>query len=252
MAKKSFIDGIGILTRENHLDVTLFLSCIGDEDYYTEVTLVRGEYILAFGAAGIRGGRSRYNLLPSPVKFWLPELPRLYNLEVRLLDNAGYEVSSKTVRIGFRDAVFCDEGFFLNGRMISPAVMDLRAKATDPQEVKFLKKRWDVNLVLCRIDRNTDEFLTECDRLGRLVAVLLPVGYGRVDISRAILRLGCHPSLCAWVAEEIGWGKKIAPQLAKEDPRRALLHLDLKTGNTLILGGKGEKTHMAGGIELVG
>ena len=252
MAKKSIINGVQILTHENHLDVTLCLAGSGYEDYYTEVSLTRGEYVLAFGAAGIRDGRSRYNLLPSPVKFWLPELPRLYNLEVQLFDKAGSEVEGRTVRMGFRDVHFCADGFFLNGRMICPAVMDLRTKATDPEQVKFLKQRWDINLVLCRIDRNTDAFLTECDKQGRLAALLLTAGYGRLDISRAILRLGFHPALCAWVVEEIGWGKTIAPQLAQEDPSRALLHLDCKTGNALIFGGKGERTRMAGGIKLVG
>ena len=251
MAKQSFIDGIQVLTHKNHLEVTLCLSCNNKKDYFTEVSLIRGEYVLAFAAAGVKDGRSRHNLLPSPVKFWLPELPHLYNLEVKLFNSDGGEMDSKTVRMGFRDVVFCGEGLFLNGRMICPAVIDLTNRATDPQEVKFLKARWDVNLVLCRIDRNTDAFLSECDRQGRLAAALLPAGYGRVDISQAILHLGWHPALCAWTVEELGWGKKIAPQMAKEDPRRALLHLECKTGNTLILGSKGEKTQLAGGIALV-
>ena len=251
MAKQSFIDGIQVLTHKNHLEVTLCLSCIGGEDCYTEVSLARDEHILAFAAAGIKEGMVRYDLLPSPVQFWHPKSPSLYELAVRLLDSDGSEMDSKSIHMGFRDALFCAEGFFLNGQMICPAVMDLTAKAANPQELQPLKARQDVNLVLCRIDKNTSAFLAECDRQGTVAAAVFPRGYGRADISRAILQLGWHPALCAWVVEELSWGKKIAPQLAKEDPSRALLHLERKTGRILILGGKGEKTQLAGGIALV-
>lgn len=258
MAKKPFIEGIRILTHENHLKVTLNLSCDGGGGYFTELSLKRNLQILAFAATGIRGGRALFELVASPVSFWTPARPSLCDLDVMLLNADGEQVDGKTVRIGFRDAVFCNEGFFLNGRMISLAALDLTKSPDDLHEPKRIKGKKGVRLVLCdtccvdgKNAGKTDEFLTGCDEVGLLAAGVLPLGYGQVDMSKAILRLGHHPSLCAWVIKGDSWKKETAAQVAKDDPRRALLQLDTKTGNTFILGGRGEKTQMTRGITLL-
>ena len=48
---------------------------------------------------------------------WSPESPQLYQLNMKLIDEAGKEIDAQQMRIGFRDIAWnAEKGFFLNGK----------------------------------------------------------------------------------------------------------------------------------------
>ena len=112
------------------------------------------------------------------VKLWSPDQPQLYELTTTLtVPGAGSH--SVRQRIGFRQAEFREDGFFLNGRRLkifgldrhqlfpyTGMAMPARAQRRDAE---ILRHDFNCNMVRCSHYTQSPHFLDACDELGLMV-----------------------------------------------------------------------------------
>lgn len=133
-----------------------------------------------------RTGESTHTLTLSNlgnIALWEPAAPRLYDVVVTLLvgDKRWHDYRT---RVGFRDARFEVDGFFLNGRRLQifgldrheiypyvGAAMPARVKRHDAE---ILRREFNCNFVRCSHYPQSEAFLDACDELGLMVWEELP------------------------------------------------------------------------------
>jgi beta-galactosidase len=151
------------------------------------------------------------------VVLWDVENPRLYDLEVTLL-HAGRASHSYRTRVGFRDARFEMEGFFLNGKRVQ--IFGLNRHEIFPytglavpdrvlrRDAEILKRNLNCNMVRCSHYPQSEAFLDACDELGLMVWEETP-GWGYLgdavfkdrvlrDVGEMVLRDRNHPAIVIW------------------------------------------------------
>jgi len=111
---------------------------------------------------------------PGAVDLWSPQNPVLYELEVL----------GKTVRFGFREALFTPDGFFLNGQPLKlrglnrhqswPHVGYAMPRSAQAKDAELLKFDLGVNLVRTSHYPQSRHFLDRCDEIGLLVFEEIP------------------------------------------------------------------------------
>jgi beta-galactosidase len=113
-----------------------------------------------------------------PVRLWSPDSPKLYTVQATLdFPGLGSHVLSR--RIGFREASFRPEGFFLNGKrmplfglnrhqLYPYAGMAMPARV-QRKDAEILKNEFNCNIVRCSHYPQSPDFLDACDELGLLV-----------------------------------------------------------------------------------
>ena len=152
------------------------------------------------------------------VELWDVEHPRLYDVQVRLRDPGGRPLHEFSTRVGFRDARFTDDGFFLNGRrlqllglnrhQIFPYVGNAMPERVQRRDAEILRRELNCNMVRCSHYPQSSHFLDACDELGLLVWDEIP-GWQYVgdaawqDVSaehaEAMIRRDWnHPSVILW------------------------------------------------------
>jgi beta-galactosidase len=112
------------------------------------------------------------------VTLWSPDNPKLYTVQATLaVPGVGRHVRSR--RIGFRDASFRPDGFYLNGermqlfglnrhQLYPYAGMAMPARV-QRRDAEILKKELNCNMVRCSHYPQSPHFLDACDELGLLV-----------------------------------------------------------------------------------
>jgi beta-galactosidase len=113
-----------------------------------------------------------------PITLWSPENPKLYTVQATLaFPRVGSHVLSR--RIGFRDASFRPDGFYLNGERLQLfglnrhqlypyAGMAMPARV-QRKDAEILKQELNCNMVRCSHYPQSPYFLDACDELGLLV-----------------------------------------------------------------------------------
>ena len=113
-----------------------------------------------------------------PVTLWSPDSPKLYTVRATL-SVPGLGSHTLTRRIGFREADFRPDGFFLNGKRLQLfglnrhqlypfAGMAMPARV-QRRDAEILKKQFNCNMVRCSHYPQSPHFLDACDELGLLV-----------------------------------------------------------------------------------
>ena len=113
-----------------------------------------------------------------PVKLWSPDSPKLYTVQATLsFPGLGGHVVTR--RIGFREASFRPEGFFLNGKrmplfglnrhQLYPYAGMAMAARVQRKDAEILKNEFNCNMVRCSHYPQSPDFLDACDELGLLV-----------------------------------------------------------------------------------
>ena len=123
-----------------------------------------------------------------------------------------------TVRIGFRDASFTVDGFFLNGRRLKlfgfnrhqwyPFVGGAMPERVQRRDAEILKNELNCNMVRCSHYPQSTAFLDACDELGIMVWEEIP-GWGHVgddpwqqrvlqDVHDMVVRDRNRPSVIVW------------------------------------------------------
>lgn len=112
------------------------------------------------------------------IALWDVEHPRLYDLVVTLFMN-GEPLHDYHTRIGFRDARFEVDGFFLNGKRLRlfgldrhelyPYVGFSASNRSLRRDAEILRREFNVNSVRCSHYPQSEAFLDACDELGLMV-----------------------------------------------------------------------------------
>jgi beta-galactosidase len=151
------------------------------------------------------------------IKLWQLENPNLYTVHVRLLD-AGRYVDEDSRRIGFREAMFTDHGFSLNGKIIKlrgldrhqtfPFVGQAMPARVQRKDADILRTGLHCNIVRTSHYPQSRHFLDRCDEIGLLVLEEIP-GWQHIgpepwkqiaidNVGRMIRRDWNHPSIILW------------------------------------------------------
>ncbi|HEY4020456.1 MAG TPA: glycoside hydrolase family 2 TIM barrel-domain containing protein [Pseudonocardiaceae bacterium] len=153
----------------------------------------------------------------SGVRLWDVDDPALCQVTVTLRI-AGKQVDQCMVRIGFRDARFTVDGFFLNGRRLKlfglnrhqwyPFVGGAMPERVQRRDAEILKNELNCNMVRCSHYPQSTAFLDACDELGIMVWEEIP-GWGHVgdnpwqqrvlqDVHDMVVRDRNRPSVIVW------------------------------------------------------
>jgi beta-galactosidase len=151
------------------------------------------------------------------IKLWDIQNPKLYTVHVTLLSN-GKPLDADSRRIGFREAVFTDHGFSLNGKFVKLRGLDRHqmfpfAGQAMPARVQrkdadILRKNLHCNIVRTSHYPQSRHFLDRCDEIGLLVLEEIP-GWQHIgpepwkqiaidNVGRMVRRDWNHPSIILW------------------------------------------------------
>ncbi len=151
------------------------------------------------------------------IKLWEMNAPQLYTVYVRLLEG-GKVVDEDTRRIGFREAMFTDQGFSLNGKIVKlrgldrhqtfPFVGQAMPARVQRKDATILKNGLHCNIVRTSHYPQSRHFLDCCDEIGLLVLEEIP-GWQHIgpepwklvaidNVGRMIRRDWNHPSIILW------------------------------------------------------
>jgi beta-galactosidase len=112
------------------------------------------------------------------ITLWSPDNPKLYTVQATLaFPGVGSHVLTR--RIGFRDASFQPDGFYLNGERLQlfglnrhqlyPYVGMAMPPRVQRRDAEILKNELNCNMVRCSHYPQSPHFLDACDELGLLV-----------------------------------------------------------------------------------
>jgi len=148
-----------------------------------EAALRRGEQTIARSTQSVQVDKSdqEFHLTLSNlgnIQLWDPEHPHLYRVEVTLyLDER--PIHRSATRIGFREARFAVDGFFLNGQRTT--LFGLNRHELYPylgfaapsrllrRDAEILRKQFNCNIVRCSHYPQSEAFLDACDEQGLMV-----------------------------------------------------------------------------------
>ena len=139
-----------------------------------------GDVLLAEGSFPVCG---ETELQAEGILPWDLEQPRLYTLETVLLRD-GAEIDRVETRIGFRDAEFRTDGFYLNGKKVRlrglnrhqsyPYVGYAMPASIQRYDADILKTELGCNCVRTSHYPQSPHFIDRCDELGLLVFTEIP------------------------------------------------------------------------------
>jgi beta-galactosidase/beta-glucuronidase len=218
----------------------------------------------AGGARGEAGREVRVAL--SPARFWSPEKPELYDVEVTLFregavaDRVRSYFGLREVRLGTDERgarriflngkpVFLtgvlDQGFWPDGLYTAPSDEALKFDLETAKGLGF-------NLVRKHVKVEPGRWYYWADRLGMLVWQDMPSGNnateeGRrqfeAELNRMVDQRSHHPSILMWVLFNEGWGQfeteRLVKRLKAGDPTRLVSNAsgwtDMKAGDVVDL-----------------
>lgn len=196
----------------------------------TEMTLSEeAKKTLADGKLGMRQMIDGLSVMESPnasasfstivkdVKIWDIESPMVYDVTTQLLleDEVVDEI---TVSVGFRDAVFKKDGFYLNGRKVKIRGLNRHQsyayvgyampESMQCYDARILKHELAANAVRTSHYPQSHYFVDECDRLGLLVFTEIP-GWQHIgddawqdiaveNVKEMVKQYRNHPSIILW------------------------------------------------------
>ena len=154
-----------------------------------EAILTEGSRTVAHASQSLRiekTGETNVSLTLSKlanIKLWDVNSPHLYKVKV-VLSTKGKQLHEYHTRIGFRDARFEVDGFFLNDRRLRIFGLDrhelypyvgfaMPARALR-HDAELLRHTFNCNFVRCSHYPQSDAFLDACDELGLMVWEELP------------------------------------------------------------------------------
>ncbi len=168
--------------KETNGPATLLIELLDGEDRIASkpVTIGTGA-ALSTASAGLTGF--------GPARLWSPDSPTLYTVRATLtVPGIGEHVATR--RIGFRDATFRPDGFYLNGQRLhlfglnrhqmfpyTGMAMPARVQRRDAE---ILRNDFNCNMVRCSHYPQSPHFLDACDELGLMVWEEAP-GWGHLS-----------------------------------------------------------------------
>ncbi len=151
------------------------------------------------------------------IELWSIDQPKLYDVRVHLSES-GKVIDQYETRIGFRDARFTPDGFFLNGKHLKlrglnrhqtfPFVGQAMPARVQRRDAWILRKELKCNIVRTSHYPQSPHFLDACDEYGLLVLEEIP-GWQHIgdaawkdlavdNVERMVRRDWNHPSIILW------------------------------------------------------
>jgi beta-galactosidase len=195
---------------------------------------------VAIGQAGQVTVTATLGDLPD-ITLWDTDRPKLYTVVATLVED-GHPRHDYQVRIGFREAVFQLDGFYLNGRRVqlfglnrheffpwAGGALPARVQAKDAE---ILRRQLNCNMVRCSHYPQSEAFYDACDELGLMVWEEVP-GWGylgdaawqqaaQADVHDMIVRDRNHPSVIVWGAMPNEAGEHVAEYTVYNELAHAL------------------------------
>jgi beta-galactosidase len=206
------------------IECTLDSAATAHVDGTLLVQLFDGQRQIAAQATGVKADSpgtttARLSLTGfGPVSLWSPDSPTLYTVQATLnVPGVGSHTLSR--RIGFREASFSPDGFFLNGERLQlfglnrhqlyPYAGMAMGARVQRKDAEILKNEFNCNMVRCSHYPQSPAFLDACDELGLLVWEEAP-GWHNVsdiaawqdavvrDVKDMVIRDRSRPSVVIW------------------------------------------------------
>ncbi|MBQ5950767.1 MAG: glycoside hydrolase family 2 protein [Lachnospiraceae bacterium] len=183
----------------------------GEETVLFDSKILPEAHLRADGALPLKVTR------PFAVRPWDIESPSLYTLRTELWDGEAC-ADAREETVGFREAEFTAEGFFLNGRKVKirglnrhqcyPYMGYAAPASLQEEDARILKEELCVNAVRTSHYPQEQSFISACDRLGLLVFTEIP-GWQHIggDAWKAqaientrdmVVQYRNHPSIILW------------------------------------------------------
>ncbi len=184
--------------------------------------LLDGERVLARATQPVRlgAGRSTTRLRLDrfgPVQLWSPDHPRLYTVQATVA-GPGQAAHRSERRIGFREATFAVDGFYLNGKrtvifglgrhQLYPNLGLAAPARLQRRDAELLRTELNCTMVRCSCYPQSRHFLDACDELGLMVWEETP-GWGWLggaawqeqvlaNVHDMVIRDRSRPSVIIW------------------------------------------------------
>jgi beta-galactosidase len=171
-------------TRRVEVACSIDAAAVSSGPFHLEVKLMDGAHIVATARKNVtvgQAGKTDVALTLSglgDVKLWDVDAPHLYDV-VTTLFTGGEPIHDYRARIGFRDASFTVDGFFLNGKRlrflglnrheIYPYTGYAMPSRVMRRDAEIIRKEFNCNMVRCSHYPQTEAFLEACDELGLMV-----------------------------------------------------------------------------------
>jgi beta-galactosidase len=232
VVSSSFLENIfanpkDVLTDHPSVDVSCFVQHLeaAPEPLTLEVALHKGNTVVARATKRLDASPARAEPVTQIVtlagfgaaELWDLSRPSLYTVQVKLLQR-DQVIDEDNRKIGFRQALFTDHGFELNGKIVKlrgldrhqtfPFVGQAMPARVQRRDAQLLRDKLKCNIVRTSHYAQSRHFLDACDEIGLLVLEEIP-GWQHIgdtawqDISldnvrRMIRRDWNHPSIILW------------------------------------------------------
>lgn len=220
-----YIKDVFVKTKNNHFESEITLS--GPAEGYTisqrivsaaEEDEGIAERISAQISTGVPGEKVLTSADADHIVAWSLENPALYYAITELLNEKGKIVDTHKVRFGFRDILFNEQGFFLNGKKIKlrglnrhqsyPYVGYAMPASMQRDDADILKYELGLNEVRTSHYPQSHHFIDRCDEIGLLVFTEIPgwqhIGdyewkeQAVINTRDMVLQWRNHPSIFMW------------------------------------------------------
>lgn len=218
-----FAKPIDVLSSDRKLEVRCYLdeSRSNRAPLMLTASLLEGNRVIAAQTHEIiPNGQARYDLTLTNIRdieLWNTDRPKLYRVIVGLSDRE-HVIDQYETRIGFRDAKFTPEGFYLNGKHLKlrglnrhqtfPYVGHAMPARVQKHDAWILRKELKCNIVRTSHYPQSPHFLDGCDEYGLLVFEEIP-GWQHIggddwqklalqNVDKMVRRDWNHPSIILW------------------------------------------------------
>lgn len=218
-----FAKPVNVLGADRRIDVRCYLNHQGASDAKRKLTaeLLDGDKVIATQSRELSlESAPHYDLTLNnlgAIELWNLERPKLYQVRVRLFEGNRL-VDHYEVRMGFREARFTPDGFFLNGKHVKlrglnrhqtfPYVGQAMPARVQRHDAWVLRKELKCNIVRTSHYPQSPHFLDACDEYGLMVLEEIP-GWQHIGdqswkdlavsyVDAMVRRDWNHPSVILW------------------------------------------------------
>ncbi|MEP7075031.1 MAG: glycoside hydrolase family 2 TIM barrel-domain containing protein [Acidobacteriota bacterium] len=208
-----------VLTADRSLNVSIYVEGKTERALKLIAELRDGDKTIVAGSRNVVGTQSQDIALKDigSVELWDIDNPKLYTLRVTIKDGNG-TLDHYETRVGFREAKFTPEGFYLNGKHLKlrgldrhqtfPFTGQAMPARVQKRDAWILRKELHCNIVRTSHYPQSPHFLDACDEYGLLVFEEIP-GWQHIGdkdwqnlslqyVETMIKRDWNHPSIILW------------------------------------------------------
>ena len=215
-----FAKPVDVLSNNRSVNVGCYLNTTGTGPRKLTAELRDGNRVISTQSVNVSVGAAHHDIQLTnlgQIELWGVDNPKLYQVRVTLFEGNTLTDEYET-RIGFREARFTPEGFFLNGKHLKlrglnrhqtfPYVGQAMPARVQRRDAWILRRNFKCNTVRTSHYPQSPHFLDACDELGLLVFEEIP-GWQHIgdqgwkdlsvqDVEAMIKRDWNHPSIILW------------------------------------------------------